>query len=83
MRKFFGYLVWLLCLAGNGVVLFLLGLLSSNATGPPKGFFLASSIGAGLAVVFSMYFISKEKFAAGVLITFLTVPLVLFFLFML
>ena len=81
MRKFMGYLVWLICLAGNGLMLFLLGLLSSNAKGPPENFFLASWIGAGLAVVMSMYFVSKEKFAAGALLTFLTMPLVYFFLF--
>jgi uncharacterized membrane protein YiaA len=81
MRKFLGYLVWLFCLAGNGFMLFLLGLLSSNATGPPKGFFLASLIGAGLPVILSMYFVSKEKFDTGSLLTFLTIPLVLFLLF--
>lgn len=83
MRKFLGYLVWLLCLAGNGFMLFLFGLLSSNTTGPPKGFYLASWIGAGLAILLSMYFVSKEKFDTGSLLTFLTMPLVLFLLFML
>ncbi len=62
-------------------MLFLFGLLSSNAKGPSENFFLASWIGAGLAVVMSMFFVSKENFAVGALLTFLTMPLVFFFLF--
>ena len=83
MRTFLGYLVWLICLIGNGFMLFLVGLLSSNATGPPEYFYLASGIGAGLTIVGSTYVVWKKEFAAGAVITFFTIPLVLFFLFVL
>lgn len=82
MGKFLGYLVWLLCLAGNGFILFLWVVFGAAAAGSSaNGFFSAAWIGAGLAVVFSMYFVSKENFAAGALLTFLTMPLVFFFSF--
>lgn len=76
-----GYLGWLLCLAGNGFILFLWVVFGAaaagNAQSSANGFFSASWIGAGLAVVLSMYFVSKERFAAGSLCTFLTMPLVI------
>lgn len=81
MKKFWGYFGWLLCFAANGSVLFIFGLLSNNATGPPKYFYLATWIGAGFPVLLSMYFVSREKFTAGALVTFLIVPLVLLILF--
>ncbi len=80
MGNFLGYLVWLLCLTINGFILFLWVVFGAAAAGgagsSTNGFFAASWIGAGLAVVLSMYFVSKEKFAAGALLTFLTMPLV-------
>lgn len=85
MRKFLGYLVWLLCLAGNGFILFLWvvfgGAATWNSGSSINGLLSAAWVGAGLAVLLSMYFVSKEKFAAGALFTFLTMPLVILFSF--
>jgi len=85
MGKFLGYLVWLLCLAGNGFILFLWVVFGAAAAGnagsSTNGFFSAIWIGAGLAVALSMYFVSKEKFVAGALLTFLTMPLIFLFSF--
>ena len=85
MGNFLGYLGWLICLAGNGFILFLWivfgAAAAGNAGSSANGFFSAAWIGGGLAVILSMYFVSKEKFAAGALITFLTMPLVFFFSF--
>jgi len=83
MQKFAGYLFWLLGLAGNGFVLFLWVVFGAAAAGnsnsTTNAFFAAACIGTSIAVVLSMYFVSKERFNAGFLATFLIMPLVIIF----
>jgi hypothetical protein len=81
MQKFASYLFCLLGLVGNGFLLFLWVVFGTAAAGNSNrstdALFITAGVGAGIAVVLSLYFVSKQKFNAGFLSTFLIMPLVI------
>ncbi|MEV4781080.1 hypothetical protein [Burkholderia sp. LMU1-1-1.1] len=86
MDKIASWIVWLIILAGNGFIGFLwlvFGLAAAGSSAGVPSFLWMTGVGTGIPLLASLYFMAKARFAIGLTLNFLMLPImfgVLFFL---
>ena len=84
MQNLGSYILWLLVLAGNAFIVFLWTVFGLAAAGTTQSreaheFLWATALGAGIPLFMSLYYISRQRFTAGTVVTILMMPLVVGF----
>ena len=77
MDKIASWIIWLIILAGNGFIVFMwlvFGLAAAGSISRASPFIWMTGLGTGIPVFASLYFMIRAKFAIGLTLNFLILP---------